>query len=100
MIKQIISWRPKTENIQQARQWAREYTEVCNKKHPQSNMEIFVERFGDAGTIFIITQYESLTEFDELHTNLLADDEWRAIWRKGIVHFTDDSRKVKIIESL
>ena len=62
----------------QAMQWAKEITEFANKKY-KTQMGVYLDIFGEAGTIRWVNDYADLGAFEKVRNQLLADQEY---WKK------------------
>ena len=62
----------------QAVQWAKEITEFANKKY-KIQMSVYVDCFGEVGTIRWFADYADLATVEKIRNQILADQEY---WRK------------------
>jgi hypothetical protein len=62
----------------QAMQWAKEITEWANKKY-NLEMKVYLDYFGEYGTIRWFVDYESLAALEKIREQLLGDQEY---WQK------------------
>jgi len=62
----------------QTMQWAKEITEWANKKY-NLQMKVYLDYFGEAGTIRWFVDYESLAALEKIRDSLLGDQEY---WQK------------------
>jgi hypothetical protein len=62
----------------QAMQWAKEITEFANKKY-KIQIGVYLDIFGEVGTIRWVTDYADLAAYEKVRNQLLAD---QAYWKK------------------
>ena len=100
MLQRIIYVRPKADKLIEASEWAQEVIAFAKKKQPSRIAEVYRERFGDVGTLHFIGQFESLSDLEQSVTDLQSDEEWIALYTKGLDLFIDGSNKVILMESI
>jgi branched-subunit amino acid aminotransferase/4-amino-4-deoxychorismate lyase len=59
----------------QAMQWAKEITEFANKKY-KIQMSVYLDSFGEVGTIRWFNDYTDLAALEKIRNQLLADQEY------------------------
>jgi uncharacterized alpha/beta hydrolase family protein len=59
----------------QAVQWAKEITEFLNKKY-KIQVSVYMDSFGEVGTIRWFVDYADFAAFEKLGNQLLADQEY------------------------
>jgi hypothetical protein len=62
----------------QALQWAKEITDWANKKY-NSQMKVYMDYFGENGTLRWFVDYEDLTTFEKISNQIFGDQEY---WQK------------------
>jgi len=62
----------------QAIQWAKEIAEFSNKKY-KIQLGVYLDTFGEVGTIRWFADYADLAALEKVRTQLLADQEY---WQK------------------
>ncbi len=62
----------------QAMQWAKEMTEFANKKY-KIQMSVYLDSFGEVGTIRWFADYPDLAALEKMGNQLLVDQEY---WQK------------------
>ncbi len=59
----------------QAMQWSKEVTEFVNKKY-KTQMTVYMDFFGEVGTIRWFNDYTDLAALEKVRNQLLADQEY------------------------
>ena len=62
----------------QAIQWAKEITDWANKKY-NLQMKVYLDVFGESGTLRWFVDYENLADLDKIRGSILLDQEY---WNK------------------
>jgi hypothetical protein len=62
----------------QAMQWAKEVAEFVNKKY-KIQVSVYMDSFGDVGTIRWFCDYEDLATMEKIGNQLITDQEY---WKK------------------
>jgi len=70
-------------------QFAKEIAEYIHSQHPVVSVQVYMEQFGNFGTIHWHTDYKDLATLESVTTKLLADQKYLAIASKGIEFFID-----------
>jgi len=100
MIKRQVSMRPKGTKLLEAREWALEANEYFKKKYPQLVPEVYTERFGNYLTLHFFTQFETIADIDSNLTEVESDEEYQALFMKGVELFVDHTLRVTLLQSL
>lgn len=83
----------------QAIQWSKEITEWWNKKFG-GHLTVYMDSFGEIGTIRWFEDYENLAEVEKRKATVLADPEyWQRIDR-AVTLFTQTGRLDTVMASL
>jgi hypothetical protein len=99
MIKRIISLKPVGAKAQEARQFAKEVNDFINKKHPKISSEVYMEKYGEVGTIYFIALFESIGQMEETMAATGADEKYQVLATKGLGLFVDGSLKMTLMET-
>jgi len=59
--------------------WSKEIAEFVKKYEGLSSINVFIDTFGDAGTIRWIVDYEDLATLEKVHKQIMVDQEY---WKK------------------
>jgi hypothetical protein len=84
----------------EARQWAKEVTEYINGKHPESNLQVFAERFGDISALVWQADFDDLSALDKYQQSFDPDEGYWALINKATDFFIEGSVVDTVIESL
>ena len=84
----------------EARQWAKEVTEYINGKHPESNLQVFAERFGDISVLVWQVDLGDLAALDKFQQGLNADEGYWAMLKKSYDLFIEGSVADTVFETL
>ena len=63
------------EKVPQAMKWAKETAEFANKKY-KTQITVYMDFFGEVGTIRWFNDYTDLAAFEKVRSQLLADQEY------------------------
>lgn len=86
--------------VPEALKHSHELIEYINTKTPRpTKFQLFMERFGAPGTIYFVADYESLAGLESHQRELLSDEEYWAIVRRGADLFIDGSTKDTLMTS-
>lgn len=99
MIKRIISFKPIGAKTQEARQFTKEINKFINKKHPKISSEVYMEKYGEVGTIYFLASFENIGQMEETMAATAADGKYQALATKGMGLFIDGSLKVTLMET-
>jgi len=61
--------------VAQAMNWAKEVAEFANKKY-KTQITVYMDFFGEIGTIRWFNDYTDLASFEKVRSQLLADQEY------------------------
>ena len=79
MIKVIRSVQVQSGKGREAAQWAQEVTDWLNARQPGSNIQVFREVFGHAGTLYWLGDAEDIATIERQTAEREPDPEWRAL---------------------
>lgn len=99
MIKRIITLRPLNTKAQEAREWAKELLDIGKRINPSASGEAFIEKYGEAGTLYLITQFDDINQLEERTAITQADEEFQALVTKVQGLFVEGSAKVTLLET-
>jgi hypothetical protein len=79
MIKVIRSVQVQSGKGREAAQWAQEVTDWLNARQPGSNIQVFREVFGNAGTLYWLGDAEDIATIERQVAERESNPEWRAL---------------------
>ena len=97
MIKRIIINQPKAARHAEALNFAKEINERYNQLNPKVNQQVFIERFGNVGQIYWISQFESLAEMEAVYASTFSNADFVALYAKGYDLMVEGSLKILIL---
>ena len=83
MIKVIRSVRVQAGRNREAVQWAQEVADWLNTRQPGSNIQVFREVFGNAGTLYWLGDAEDLAALERQVAERDSNPEWQALVERG-----------------
>jgi len=83
----------------QAMQWAKEITEFATKKY-KIQWSVYIETFGQVGTIRWFSDYADLAAFEKVRNQLLADQEYWQIVNRSTELFIQGSFFDTVMQSI
>ena len=83
----------------QAMQWAKEVTEFVNKKY-KIQTSVYIETFGQVGTIRWFTDHADLAAFEKVKNQYLADQEYWQIVNRSTELFIQGSFFDTVMQSI
>lgn len=85
----------------EALKWAHEIAEYLNGRTPRpTKIQVFIERFSAVGTICWVGDYESVAALESFQNELLSDEEYWTIVRRGADLFIEGSTKDTLMTSV
>lgn len=79
MIRWMRSARMARGNAMKVLAWSKEIAEYVKKHEGISSIDVFLDAFGDGGTVRWIVDYEDLATLDKTQNQIMADQEY---WKK------------------
>jgi hypothetical protein len=83
MLRFQRSARAKNGKFLEAIQAAKEVAGYINGKYPPASFQVFVERFGEFGTIYLQADYKDLASLESITAQIQADQEYWAHLKKA-----------------
>jgi hypothetical protein len=76
MIRWMRSARIASGKVMPALAWSREMAEFVNKYEGVSSVNVFLDMFGEVGTVRWIVDYEDLATLEKVRDQIFADQEY------------------------
>ncbi len=87
-------------NFPEALKFSKEIVEYINDSAARKNaFQVYMERFGNVGTIYFVADFENLAALESTQNKLLSDPEYWTILKRGITLFIDGSFKDTVMTS-
>jgi hypothetical protein len=100
MIKILRSSRIRGGKVAEATQHAKAVASYVNQRFAPTNVQVFVEIFGDAGTLYWITDVESVAAMEDLDNQLNAGPEFQRLLAEGFSFFVEGSFHDTLLRSV
>lgn len=84
MILLVRSARPQAGRFQEACTWAKEVGEYVKNNSDFKNIDVFMEMFGDVGTLFWAGDIENLATLERSMDQLNTQEQYTALIRRGV----------------
>ena len=86
--------------LREARQWAQGVTDYANSNHPEAELQVFSERFGNIGKVSWQADFDDLAALDQYQQSFETDQGYWALVNKSTELFIEGSLNDTVYESL
>ncbi len=100
MIRWMASYRVRGGNMVRAMQYAKEIAEFVTKYDGISSVDVYLDAFGETGTIRWFVDYESLAALEQVQGQIMADKTYWETLDQNRDLFTEGSGQTVVMGKL
>ena len=100
MLRFQRSARARNGKFLEAIQAAKEVAAYINGKYPPASFQVFAERFGEFGTIYLQADYKDLATLESITAQIQADQEYWSHLRKAAELLIEGSSRETLLAAV